>query len=342
MSEIRAIAMDTSAFSNGLPRIRLIKQWAIACEDNAAELWIPEVVALELAEHVVRETRKDDEQLRRYSRQRGEWGLTSIDLPKPVGVDDVVARIKESGAVLVRLDGESARQAIVDQITLRGAGEKKGGVKTGAADSAWIRSLAAHNDGDLAGVVVVTNDRRALEQTVAALKIAPPLHVEHMRALDQLLDPSDEDIDALAKEFIEWAKWYFSSPEGFTARDLFPLWELGKDPWWTTDFPHPFNRDWEHQESSLSPRTAEVSNVDFSPWSRTISCTITLVSDVEDQYSAQDHLGNEPVYLSVRYEGAVEVTASAFVNADGTFDFDEVKDDWLLIDNPDDRDMDYF
>jgi hypothetical protein len=51
----KAVVFDTNVFGHGQLDISRLEQWADACALHDAELWIPEVVAWELAEHAVSE-----------------------------------------------------------------------------------------------------------------------------------------------------------------------------------------------------------------------------------------------------------------------------------------------
>lgn len=159
---IRAIAVDSSAFPKGELNLEEIERWAQACDEHDAEFWIPEVVAYELAHHAREEELKFLATLNSMARTRKKSGLRSINIPPPPSIDDIISSIAEAGAEILTLTGEVARDAILDQVNQTGPAERKKGIKTGSADSAWVRTLSQEarniSDGD---IILVCNDHGA-------------------------------------------------------------------------------------------------------------------------------------------------------------------------------------
>jgi hypothetical protein len=73
--------------------------------------------------------------------------MERLVLPDEVELNTVLDNLTEMGATIIPVDGQAAQDALRDQILVRGPATRKGGVKTGAADSAWLRSVLAHNNG---------------------------------------------------------------------------------------------------------------------------------------------------------------------------------------------------
>ncbi|TMR90162.1 hypothetical protein [Nonomuraea basaltis] len=104
------------------------------------------------------------------------------------------------------LSADNARQALQDQILQRPPGRRKDGVKTGAADSAWLRDLSDHAGGDLSRVLLVSADadvRRACQQW----QIPAPLLRGWGQLLETLftftLDDSDATVTRLIVGYLE-------------------------------------------------------------------------------------------------------------------------------------------
>ncbi len=179
--QIHAVVFDSNVFGHQVtPNVQTIGQWARSCSAHGAALWIPEVVAAELAEHAVREHTEFMESYEAHRARLGRWGVTVPASIASLSTTDIIRAIEGAGAEIVPLSGDAAREAVLDQVLLRGSGARKGPVKTGAADSAWLRSVIEHNGGDFEGVFVVTGDVRALISTCAELGLEQPAHAPHL------------------------------------------------------------------------------------------------------------------------------------------------------------------
>lgn len=147
--DVRAVAIDANVFGDGLFTIKRLQALLKDAQEADVELWLPEVVAWELATAIaerldaVRETTKGaDGALRRA-------GLDGIQLPYPdrvTVIQEVLKVLEKQGVKMIEITSEDALAALRDQVQLSGPGRRKEGVKTGGADSAWVRSVLRQAD----------------------------------------------------------------------------------------------------------------------------------------------------------------------------------------------------
>ncbi|MFI2315196.1 hypothetical protein [Streptomyces sp. CB00072] len=166
------------------------------------ETWVPEPVAWEWAEHLVRDWEFVNSGTRNQRRQLQSAGL---EVPAPTGYasrDDVIAAVLANLAAIpdvrvISLTGRSAVEGLKDQILLRPPAKTKGGsgqrppaktkegsdrtkgIKTGASDSAWLRDVLQL--AEPAETLIVTSDK-----DVTAAFNAWGMPVPHLRALSGL------------------------------------------------------------------------------------------------------------------------------------------------------------
>ena len=312
--QIRAIVFDSNVFgAQALPNVKTIELWAQACVEHDAELWIPDVVAYELAQHAME---AHEDAMKAYSahlRRLEAWGQAVVDGPEPISVDSLVNAMISAGAVIVHLEGAEARAAVLDQVLLKGVGRRKQGVKTGAADSAWVRSVVAHNLGDTDGLVVVTGDSQALEQTCSQLDVDVPRHAKHLGELRHLLNESlnaDEDETNRFKAWIddEFVTAVAGQGRRTAAEDLVEAAGIGAGLWW--DLP-PIDDDgfepWEMQERVVGPirSVTIVADVEHDRWADSLTGVLELEATVEEQYARQDAFGDYLEYQVRTYPGRI-------------------------------------
>jgi predicted nucleic acid-binding protein len=332
MPQIRAIVLDSNVFGkSALPNVKLIEQWAEACAQHDAELWMPVVVVYELSQHAVE---VHEEFLHKYdAHQRAvtKWGVTADGPMSSIDIDEIYAAIESAGAVVVPLDGVDARDALLDQVLLRGAGQRKSGVKTGAADSAWVRSIVAHNHGDSDGLIVVTGDLHALKATCAKLGVDVPRYAANLGELRHLLDESEVATEPWASRFTSWLTERFvdsshGRSNGEAGEDLEVLADLDYSNWWELpSLPDDGNERWVEQGRSVSTvQSAEVvGDIEHDLWSESLSARVELEVEVEEQYSRQDPSGHHVEYAVRRYPARVRGTVQAFIDGD-KLDYDEL------------------
>ncbi|MFS0885458.1 hypothetical protein [Aeromicrobium sp. 179-A 4D2 NHS] len=348
MPQIRAIVLDSNVFGkSALPNAKTISQWAEACWQHDAELWISEVVVHELAQHAVEAHERARDAYDAHRRAMEKWGIKADGPMSTITTHDVSSAIKAAGAVVVALEGEDARDALLDQVLVRGAGQRKSGVKTGAADSAWVRSVVARNDGDTDGLIVVTGDIHALEGTCAELGVELPRHARNLGKLRHLLEESEVATEPWLSLFAGWVQDYFvNSPHGRSSgtpgEDLESLADLGYSNWWDLPgLPEDDYEPWEQQAVTVSNvQSAEIlDDVEHDHWSESLNARIELQVEVEEQYARQDPSGHSVEYTVRTYPARVRGTVQAFVDGE-SIDFDGLLEDIEFLD-VDSADVDF-
>ena len=312
---IKAIVLDANVFGKDVePNVTTIEKWSDACASHDAQLWIPEVVVWELAQRVLSAVTEIEANLRAHNTRRTKWGAELINAPNPVNLEDVIEAVRSAGAVVVPVDEATCRQALQDQVLLEGPGSRKQGVKTGAADSAWLRSIVLHNGGTFEELVIVTGDAEAVSKVSSSLKIAEPRRAMHLGELRHLLDEVKPATTEQVEAYRLAVEGAVRGPEA-TTQDLVELANLSwRWNWWNPPLPSSFFSVWEHQDSSLS-RVIEIGVVgapEFDSWSSSTTGRIQLTVSVEDQYARQDEWGELPEYRAVAYEALLEAEVTVY------------------------------
>lgn len=179
LSKVRAIALDTNAFSHGQLNLSQLKRLVErAGRHGTVEVWVPEVAIWEWAEHAAAEHQAAVNALTAIV-------ATGLDVPSlPVRPkQDVVREFRETiaslGASLVVVSADSvAAEALRDQVLVEGPARtvtaKNSRVyKVGAADSALLRSLLERAGDDTSSFVLVSSDGDVL-RACTAWGVEPP------------------------------------------------------------------------------------------------------------------------------------------------------------------------
>lgn len=170
LSNVRAIVIDANVFREGELEVDVLNDWALLAAEEGLEIWIPEPVVWEFAEHAARRLEALEES---YDSQRGRLLRAGIDLPPlPLGyldvVDQVIADVRNLAPAVrvLELTPDVAASALRDQILVQPPGRFKGKgrnrVKTGAADSASLRLALAESGGNTQTWVLVSRDSDCL------------------------------------------------------------------------------------------------------------------------------------------------------------------------------------
>ena len=167
---LRAVVLDANCMSRGRINLDRLRQWADDLHSESIELWLPEIVVWEWAEHSAadRAAATSAYEVSRPGLIAAGFDLPVIEELSPEQaaqvVMDAIAAVHEN-VVVVTVDGSSARAALRDQILQLPPGSKVSTkdkrtplVKTGAADGAAVRSVHAHAAGS-SDYAVVTRDR---------------------------------------------------------------------------------------------------------------------------------------------------------------------------------------
>lgn len=138
-------------------------------EPYKIELWVPQEVIWEWAVHA-------HELWPKISRDYGRLVAGGFAAAKPAADKDdsveLVTKVLEATAnvVILPTHGESAIQAIRDQVMQTGPGAKKSGVRTGAVDSAWIRDAIAHTpDNDPGHLIFLSENKKDVLKTTQSI-----------------------------------------------------------------------------------------------------------------------------------------------------------------------------
>lgn len=163
----KAIVVDTNFFGRGLPDIPRLRQWIRDARAVGMELWVPEVVLWELASHLWEEIQNTNVAIEHLGgvldkasfseRPSMPYGSAAQVLEK---LDDEMTDLGE-GLEIVACRDEDALAGLKDQIFAAPPGEKKGknqDLRTGAADSAWLRSVLRRAEKTDTEIVIISND----------------------------------------------------------------------------------------------------------------------------------------------------------------------------------------
>ncbi|MEV4524097.1 hypothetical protein AB0J77_28065 [Micromonospora tulbaghiae] len=173
--DIKAIALDANCMPRGSLVVAMAEELVGVIQDQELEIevWIPEPVLWEWAEHIVagfQRTKKPYDKAVRAARAAGH------EVPLPSWDDDyenievvlsnLTSALEWAECQIIRLEDypQVAITAIRDQVLQLGPGRRKAEapdvrVKTGASDSASFRLIAAHAGSDLSRVVLVSADK---------------------------------------------------------------------------------------------------------------------------------------------------------------------------------------
>lgn len=166
----KAAVLDTSFLDKGRFNVGDIVRLAAGLDARGAQLWISEVVVLEFAVHAW-EDLKAERQMHKRLRQAGLAGDRSpSDFDSTQIADEFLKIFADiSNMVVLGLTGEAAIVGLRDQILGTGPGSVKAGVRTGAADSAWIRGALDRANGEPRSIVFLSCNEDDVVKTVVAL-----------------------------------------------------------------------------------------------------------------------------------------------------------------------------
>jgi hypothetical protein len=221
----------------------------------------------------------------------------------------------------VPLEGDAAVSAIRDQVLLRGPASRRREVKTGAADSAWIRSVVDYNDGGTAGLVLVTGDVRTVASACESLGVDTPRVAKNLGEIRHLLQETAEASDEQRANFISTISNLFTQP-GVSDVELRNLADLSyPHNWWSVDLGMDSDDYWELQSSSFQVGTVEVTGtVQHDAWTESLSGPVRIDVEVEEQYARQDQWGDAPEYRSFFYRAWIKGEVTLFDEQEPSLD----------------------
>lgn len=184
MRALTAVVFDTNCMPGGTVHVDKIRQWARTCSRFGVKLWLPEVVLWELWHHLDVRIAAGVQAVRAYNKTLTLLEMDPAPEPRRVSREELRELLCSAGARIIPIDPEDALEALLDQVAQRGPGSTKSDVKTGAADSAWLRSVHRHNGGTFEGLLLVTADGGAVDGIVELLGGTAPAVVKHLGELN--------------------------------------------------------------------------------------------------------------------------------------------------------------
>lgn len=206
-SRLRAVALDTNALDRGRPHLGKLTTLAARPQGIGLPVWVPEPVAWEWAQHIGENWQALFGPAGPSYRRLADAGLTVTPPASPYPDQSAVQRVfLESlntidNLIVVPLSADSAKEGLKDQILQRPPGRRKSEVKTGAADSAWLRDLRAQAGGDLSRVSLVSTDAD-IKRACQSWGVPAPLMRGWGQLLETLFTFTLDDADATVTRLI--------------------------------------------------------------------------------------------------------------------------------------------
>lgn len=200
-----AVVFDTNVWSSGRFNADTFKARATRLGKAGIKVLVPEVILWEWASHSAQDAKNGVDSWRRLAKA----GLVFGSYPGPHNHVDVLARLREFLAAIpnvqiIPVSGESAIDGLRDQVLQTGPGSTKQGVKTGAADSAWVRDVLHAVGGDPAKVIFVSGDVKGVRSTCQDLGITSPRIVSEHELFTALFafDPAPDPVTRLVADHL--------------------------------------------------------------------------------------------------------------------------------------------
>lgn len=276
---VEVVVLDASAFPRGLFRRDLLEEWASEAASSDLEIWIPEVVAWELASHVADEW----ESLQPGERRLRRAGLT---LPpafpdREAVIDSVLEQMHEVAkvgpVVITEIPADFAREALRDQILGRPPAEKRGGARVGAADTAWLKEVLDALPPE--GIAIVSDDggisKRLEAWEVEGVVVAKDWHAMRKQVFTLTAAPAQiiEAVGAYVEAAIRGGTWEEDlgidavDPDPLEARLIEEVWQ-GWEPLFAT------------AEVTRLEELVALEDVDINPRGGDVSAVVVLAAEV--------------------------------------------------------------
>lgn len=198
VSRLQAVVVDASVMGErGDLRLSALRRVSeLAARDGHLEVWVTEPVLWEWCEHAAREYRAAASALTGSASRLDKAGVPVA--PHLVLSDDQV-RDQVADAVravpcvrVLELDPQDARDALRDQVLVLGPGKRAAAqgdkrIKTGASDSAWIRSAYRRAGRDSGRYAVLSADGD-VRQAYEAWGWPPPLILRNVNDLTSAVE----------------------------------------------------------------------------------------------------------------------------------------------------------
>lgn len=155
---VTVVILDTNALPHGHFSDRVLSK-LIDVASRGASIVVPEIVVWEWAEHAYAAQKSLAEVVRQ---QRVDEKLVArLPAPEVPGINELVARVESalSGRATIWTPPPAVwRDALHQQVLQIGTGERKLGIKTGAADAIVLACVEEHIDTADGAVVLLSND----------------------------------------------------------------------------------------------------------------------------------------------------------------------------------------
>jgi hypothetical protein len=200
-----AVVFDTNVWSSGRFNADTLKARAARLGKAGIKVLIPEVILWEWASHSAQDAKNGIDSWRRLAKA----GLVAGSYPGPHNHVDVLERLGEFLAKIpniqiVPVSGDAAIAGLRDQVLQTGPGSTKQGVKTGAADSTWVRDVLKAVGDDPAKVIFVSGDVKGVRGTCQELGVTNPRIVTEHELLTALFafDPAPASVTRLVTDHL--------------------------------------------------------------------------------------------------------------------------------------------
>lgn len=166
----KAAVLDACYLPDGRLNTGVVERLAAGLAERGGQLWIPEVVVLEFAVHAWEDLRSNRQTHKKLMRA----GLPPDRAPADLYSVEIADQLLKTCAsipnvVIIKMTAESAIAGLRDQILGTGAGTVRDGVRTGAADSAWVRDALEYADNDPHAIVFLSPNDKDIERAATAL-----------------------------------------------------------------------------------------------------------------------------------------------------------------------------
>ncbi len=200
-----AVVFDTNVWSSGRFNADTLKSRATRLGKAGIKVLIPEVILWEWASHSAQDAKNGIDSWRRLAKA----GLVSGSYPGPHNHVDVLERLGEFLAKIpniqiVPVSGDASIAGLRDQVLQTGPGSTKQGVKTGAADSTWVRDVLKAVGDDPAKVNFVSGDVKGVRGTCQELGVTNPRIVTEHELFTALFafDPAPASVTRLVTDHL--------------------------------------------------------------------------------------------------------------------------------------------
>jgi hypothetical protein len=199
-ARLKALVFDTSSMGRGRPVLETLRQWAELAATNELELWIPEPVVWEWAEHIAEDL---ESAMRAAGDERRRLHAAEVPVPtwpistRQEAIEHVLTAINDiEDLTVLELDGDDTIEALKDQLLGPASGQQEEGHEDRRGRLCVAPDGLREADEDFSTVLIVTGDWGAVDGAVAEWGTAAPVvaaHFDEARELLALTEPATLD-----------------------------------------------------------------------------------------------------------------------------------------------------